>query len=469
MSGLFKSTVIKGNRITDFAQTTATVGVPIPKIIGRAPTDGNVIFAPLPPKENRVVKRQGKGGTKTESFTYTLSYAIAFCQGPIFGYWWIKRNGKVVWTQDPNAPIDDAAYAAKWAQKATFYYGTDSQLPDSTIESYEGSGNVSAFRFLAYVVVENDDVTDGGGAVPSYEAVPIASPSEVYFTSHPYAQTFNTDAKGNLRPTGGLIKTVVLETEPLDEEVTTVFEPIGGTLSDPPLPYMLDDAALAFLPTGGMLLVPPVPYMFDATDNSFAPIGGTMKNPPEGEFLDDTECSFAPSGGSMDTVVVGGWSTTATLSAAATSNTWSNYTMRVTIPAAALVAGSKLRLTFRAPSGNSLVISGAAIQLKAGSGDQFDFSTTPITILFGGASGVTIAANATQVTDDITMTIAPVDLVLAVHYTTAAAIRYTTGATGWETWYRGGSSDITTVNPSSYGSLGANTAGLITLVEVYSP
>lgn len=211
MSGLFKSTVIKGNRITDFAQTTATVGVPIPKIFGRAPTDGNVIFAPLPPKENRIVKRQGKGGTKTESFTYTLSYAISFCQGPIYGYWWIKRNGKVVWTQDPNAPLDDAAYAAKWAQKATFYYGSGSQLPDSTIESYEGSGNVSAFRFLAYIVVENDDVTDGGGAVPSYEAVPIASAPEVYFTSKPYAQFFEDKVKYSPKLTGGVLRTILHE------------------------------------------------------------------------------------------------------------------------------------------------------------------------------------------------------------------------------------------------------------------
>ena len=190
MSGLFKSTLIKGNRITDFTQTTATVGVVIPFGYGRFPTDGNVIFAPLPPKENRTVKRQGKGGVKQESFTYTLSYAVAFCQGPIYGYWWIKRNGKVVWTNDPNAPIEDQAYAVKWAQKATFYYGTSSQLPDSTIESYKGSGNVSAFRYLAYIVVEDDDVTDGGGAVPSYEAVPIASPPEAYLTSHPYAQYY---------------------------------------------------------------------------------------------------------------------------------------------------------------------------------------------------------------------------------------------------------------------------------------
>lgn len=186
MSGLFGSITIKGNRLTEFASQTATVGVPIPFGYGRFPCEGNIIFAPLPPKEHVKKKKQGKGGVKTEEYSYTLSYAIAFCKGPIYGYWTIKRNGKVVYTQDPNASIDDKAYAAKWAQRATFYYGTPDQLPDSTIESYKGSGNVSAFRDLAYIVVEDDDVTDGGGAVPTYEAVIVASPPDLYLTSKPY-------------------------------------------------------------------------------------------------------------------------------------------------------------------------------------------------------------------------------------------------------------------------------------------
>ena len=188
MAGLFGSITIKGNRLTDIAAQTATVGIPIPFGFGKYPVDGNIGFAALPPKEHVKKKKQGKGGVKTEEYSYTTSYAIMFCEGPIFGYWTIKRNGKVVWTQDPNASVEDRAYAAKWAQKATFYYGTETQLPDSTIESYKGSGRVSAFRGIAYIVVEDDDVTDNGGAVPSYEAVVIASPPEAYLTSHPYTQ-----------------------------------------------------------------------------------------------------------------------------------------------------------------------------------------------------------------------------------------------------------------------------------------
>src|SRR3546814_13408882 len=65
---------------------------------------------------------------------------------PIYGFKWIKRNGKVVYTTDPNAPLEDQEYATKWAGKVNFHWGTFDQLPDSLIESYEGVGNVSAFK-----------------------------------------------------------------------------------------------------------------------------------------------------------------------------------------------------------------------------------------------------------------------------------------------------------------------------------
>jgi hypothetical protein len=186
MSGIFGATTIKGNRLTEVAGQTATVGIPIPFGYGKFPVDGNVIWAGKL-VEHVTKKKQGKGGVKTEEYSYTLSYAIAFCAGPIYGYLTIKRDGKVVYTTDPNATIDDKAYAAKWKQKATFYFGTRTQMPDSTIEADHGAGKVSAFRDLAYIVVEEDDVTANGGAAPQYQAVVVASPPEVYITSRPYA------------------------------------------------------------------------------------------------------------------------------------------------------------------------------------------------------------------------------------------------------------------------------------------
>lgn len=209
MSGLFGSTTIPGNRITDFAQQTATVGTPIPFGYGTFPvTATNVIWCG-DVVEHVTKKKQGKGGVKTEQYTYTLSYAIGVCQGPVYGFLIIRRNGKVVYTEDPNAPVEDKDYAAKWKQSATFYFGTRDQLPDSTIEATEGAGQVSAFRDVAYFVVENDDVTDGGGAVPTYEVVVLGSAPEVYMTSRPY----NLEATNSLQ-TDIRLRMARLEDEP---------------------------------------------------------------------------------------------------------------------------------------------------------------------------------------------------------------------------------------------------------------
>jgi hypothetical protein len=150
MSGIFGATVIPGNRLTDIAQQTASVGQPIPFGYGRFLVDGNIIWTAGKPTEHVQKKRQGKGGVKTQEYTYTLSYAIAFCAGPIYGYFTILRDGKVVYTNDPNATIEDAAFAAKWALKCTMYSGTREQMPDSTIEAVKGAGMVSAFRDHRY-------------------------------------------------------------------------------------------------------------------------------------------------------------------------------------------------------------------------------------------------------------------------------------------------------------------------------
>ena len=264
MSGIFGSTTIKGTLITDFAKTSADVGTTIPFLYGRAPVNGNVIFAHLPPDEHRQVKRQGKGGVKQESFTYTTSYAIAFCRGPIQGYWWIKRNGKVVYSQDPAAPIEDKDYAAKWAAKVMMYNGTSGQLPNSMIESYKGSGRVSAFKYLAYIAVPNEDVTEGGGAIPSYEAVPIATPPEAYLTSKVYPQFFSAQAT-------------------LGASLGQVF--IQDILKDANFD---DDSALdAFSFDGGGMVVPLGPNHFDNLLDSISLTGGELKVPPNGNQKPD--------------------------------------------------------------------------------------------------------------------------------------------------------------------------------------
>ena len=179
---------VKGPRLNDAMSQTSTVGGVIPFGYGRYVTGGNIIWRDEL-KEHVKRQRQGKGASsKTTTYTYTRSYAVGVCQGAIYGFHWIKRNGKKVYTSDPAATAEEKAYSAKWLQKVTLYYGGEDQMPDSTIVAVEGNGNVSPFRGLAYIVVENDDLTDLQGAIPQYEFCVIASPPEAYLTSKPFPQ-----------------------------------------------------------------------------------------------------------------------------------------------------------------------------------------------------------------------------------------------------------------------------------------
>ncbi|HEY8354435.1 MAG TPA: hypothetical protein VIK69_05410 [Methylophilaceae bacterium] len=186
-----------GPRLEDASQQTSTVGGVIPFGYGVFTCSGNIIWADRL-IEHKKTERVGKGGgQKQTTYTYTRSYAIGVCEGPIHEYLWVKVNGKLVYASDPaglgaamgwNAQMiaDLVASSNEWLQSTTLYMGTDTQMPDSTIVAVEGVGNVSPFRNLAYIVKENEDLTDMRGAVSQHEFCVRATPPEAYLTSKPY-------------------------------------------------------------------------------------------------------------------------------------------------------------------------------------------------------------------------------------------------------------------------------------------
>jgi hypothetical protein len=230
---------------------------------------------------------------------------VGFAKGPIYGYWWIKRRGKIVWTQDPNAPIEDAAYAAKWAEKVAMYFGTKDQLPDSTIESYEGTGQVSAFRDDAYIVVEEDDVTDGGGAVPTYEACVIASPPEAYLTSHPYELLFDDAVSYGLTPVDGALVDLLADAWTEEDVVSFSLLPVGGVLALPleSIDVELNDISYSLTPTAGVLkaVLIPASVELNQVTYSLTPTGGQLRQVliASNVQLNEITYSLTPVGGTL--------------------------------------------------------------------------------------------------------------------------------------------------------------------------
>jgi len=173
---------VYGPRLDDANETTAQDGIPIPFGWGTFPCHGNVIWRDRL-YEHEESSRGGKGGsTENITYRYTRSYAIGICEGPITGILIVKLNGKIVYDARTDEALTAAGYTAddiaqsraamtKWLQNVTFYLGTETQTADPTIEAVEGVGNVEHYLGLAYMVVEDDDLTDFRGAIPQYEFV----------------------------------------------------------------------------------------------------------------------------------------------------------------------------------------------------------------------------------------------------------------------------------------------------------
>ena len=150
----------EGARLNDLRLTTSTNGASVPVVYGTVRLAGNVVWG-TNYVEHRHEDTQSSGGGKgggggtsvtTVSYTYTVSFAIVLCEGPITSIGKVWADGK---------QIDLANY------QYTLHIGTDGQEPDPWMEAIEGAGNVPAYRGLAYIVFKNFDVTDYGNRIPA--------------------------------------------------------------------------------------------------------------------------------------------------------------------------------------------------------------------------------------------------------------------------------------------------------------
>ena len=100
-----------------------------------------------------------------ETITYTLSFAVGICKGPILGITRVWADGALIVDGTTGSP-------ASKKMPGTLYLGNNTQTVDPVMEAVEGSGNVPAYRGLAYMVMEDFDLGPSG-RVPmlSFEVV----------------------------------------------------------------------------------------------------------------------------------------------------------------------------------------------------------------------------------------------------------------------------------------------------------
>lgn len=141
-------------RIDRLRLTGAGEGGAIGQIWGRMRIGGQVIWATQFTETVRR-RRSGKGGPKPKinEYSYSVSLAIALCGGELLRLGRIWADGNEISARDLNL---------------RFYPGSETQLPDPLIEAVEGAGKAPAYRGLAYVVIENLELSAYGNRVPQF-------------------------------------------------------------------------------------------------------------------------------------------------------------------------------------------------------------------------------------------------------------------------------------------------------------
>lgn len=148
----------EGPRLQESQILSSTEGQPIIRGYGRFRTPGNLIWATRFREEvvKETTTQGGKGGqakqtSETTTYNYFVNFAVGLCEGEI-------QSVHRVWADGKLFDLSGVTYRV--------YRGTEAQTPDSLITTKEGTGNVPAYRGLAYIVFEDMQINNFGNRIP---------------------------------------------------------------------------------------------------------------------------------------------------------------------------------------------------------------------------------------------------------------------------------------------------------------
>ncbi|TGD45285.1 host specificity protein [Pseudotabrizicola sediminis] len=159
------SDAVEVGKLDRFHIMGASEGTAIAKSWGRMRLAGQVIWAS--PFRETSIKSGGKGmpSPRAVRYSYSVSLAVALCEGNILGIGRLWADGDEISPKSLNLRV---------------YTGTEDQLPDPLIEARMGSMHAPAYRGIAYVVIEDLELSAFGNRVPqlSFEVIRHAQGAE---------------------------------------------------------------------------------------------------------------------------------------------------------------------------------------------------------------------------------------------------------------------------------------------------
>jgi len=161
--------VSQGPRLSELSVQSSTLGLTIPVVYGSWRLAGNIIWSTDLIETRTERDAGGKGGPSQTAveYSYRASFAVGLCEGPISGVLRIWADSRLVYDVSETADAEAITGSIRVGESMTVYVGSNTQLPDPTIETALGVGNVPAYRGLAYVVFRDLELADFGNRIPN--------------------------------------------------------------------------------------------------------------------------------------------------------------------------------------------------------------------------------------------------------------------------------------------------------------
>lgn len=140
-----------GPRIETLPIMESREGAGMPSVYGRMRVAGHLIWASRFKERSRDRRTAGKGSPRYREYRYSVSFAVALCEGEISRIGQVWANGE---------PLDLSGL--NWR----LYTGSETQSPDPLIEAIEGADNALAYRGAAYIVFEDLPLENFGNRIP---------------------------------------------------------------------------------------------------------------------------------------------------------------------------------------------------------------------------------------------------------------------------------------------------------------
>ncbi len=164
---------IEGPRLEDLSVQTSTYGAPMPLVYGTMRISGNVIWSTSIKETKSKKKVGGKGGKKSTqtTYSYSASFAVGLCVGPVSTVRRIWADTKVIY----DATAGNTQSTQKYPGIVRIHLGGENEEPDSTMEMHLGVGNVPAYRGLCYLTFTDLQLKDFANRIPNISAEVVAS------------------------------------------------------------------------------------------------------------------------------------------------------------------------------------------------------------------------------------------------------------------------------------------------------